>query len=367
MDTSQEQATGRAEAATAAQQLQITASEGLKPFLLANNVSLVLTTYQSGRVLVVSGNPSGPRLAFVELKLKRPMGIAVQGRRLAIGLHREIMTFTDILPPGERNRAREDAIYLAQAASYTTDVDIHDVAFGDDRRVYFANTSYSCICTTSEDYSFRPVWKPPFITALLPEDRCHLNGIAVKDGALAYASLCARADERTAWKQGRDGAGCIYDVSTSEIVCDQLTMPHSPRWHDGALWVLNSGQGEIGIVDLERRRFEPLAFLPGYLRGLSFFGKYAVVGLSRPRENSVFAGLPLQAGLDRRGLAPMCGIVILDRETGAVIHSLVLEGAVTELYDTGVLSGINLPAIFLPDSEDPRRFAAIEPGLTASR
>jgi uncharacterized protein (TIGR03032 family) len=127
---------------------------------------------------------------------------------------------------------------------------------------------------------------------------------------------------------------------------------------------LNSGHGEIGFVDFETRSFRPRAFLPGYLRGLSFIGEYAIVGVSKPRDNSVFSGLPLQSEIDRRSLKPVCGIFVINTETGDIEHSLTFEGAVSELYDTAVLPGLDRPSFISVENEDKKRVVSIEPGIS---
>jgi uncharacterized protein (TIGR03032 family) len=344
--------------------MNVTASEGLKKFLTERRVSIALTTYQSGRLLVVSGNAAGSRLHFCEQKLKRPMGIAVQEGLLAIGLQNQLMTYSDAMRDLNMNGGDIDAVYMPQTTNYTTDIDIHDVAFGEDGQVYFVNTQFSCVCTKSDGHSFKPVWKPKFITELKPEDRCHLNGMAIQNGIPAYATICAATNEKMQWKQDRDFSGIVVDIRTDEIVCTGLTMPHSPRWNDGKLWVLNSGHGEIGFVDFETRSFRPRAFLPGYLRGLSFIGEYAIVGVSKPRDNSVFSGLPLQSEIDRRSLKPVCGIFVINTETGDIEHSLTFEGAVSELYDTAVLPGLDRPSFISVENEDKKRVVSIEPGIS---
>ena len=80
--------------------------------------------------------------------------------------------------------------------------------------------------------------------------------------------------------------------------CIALTtsMPHSPRLYGGRLWLLNSGTGELGVIDRAAGAFTPVCLCPGYARGLAFIGRHAVIGLSRPRRNQTFAGL----ALDRR-------------------------------------------------------------------
>ncbi len=345
--------------------MKIVASPGFKGFLVEHGISIALTTYQSGRLMLVGGNKSERRMHFSELKLKRPMGLAVKDGLLAVAAKNQIVHYVNALQNATRDGQAVDAIFTAQGIDITTDIDTHDVAFGSDNEVCFINTRFSCLCTTSREFSFKPVWRPDFITALAAEDRCHLNGLAMQDGKPAYVTLAARTDAAAKWKEERILAGLAIDVRSNEVVCSDLTMPHSPRWHDGKLWLLNSGHGELGTVDMTSKTFVPLAFLPGYLRGLSFFGKYAVVGLSKPRENTVFDGLPLQAEIERRKLDPLCGIAIVNTQTGVTEHSLTFEGEVSELYDTAVLPGLDRPMIVAPEGDKKFKIVTIEPGLSA--
>lgn len=343
--------------------MKIVASSGFKGFLVDNEISIALTTYQSGRLMLVGGNRTERRLHFSELKLKRPMGLAVKDGLLAVAAKSQIVSYVNALQHARAEGQAVDAIYTAQGIDITTDIDTHDVAFGKDGQIYFINTRFSCLCVPSRQFSFKPVWRPDFITALAPDDRCHLNGLAMRDGEPAYVTLAARTDEAEKWKQARTLAGIAVDVRSNDVVCTGLTMPHSPRWHDDRLWLLNSGHGELGTVDMASGKFVPVAFLPGYLRGLSFFGKYAVVGLSKPRENSVFDGLPLQAEIEKRQTEPHCGIFIVNTETGIAEHSLIFEGEVSELYDTAVLPALNRPLILAPEGDNKYKIVTIEPGL----
>jgi uncharacterized protein (TIGR03032 family) len=127
------------------------------------------------------------------------------------------------------------------------------------------------------------------------------------------------------------------------VVLRGLSMPHSPRWHNGRLWLHNSGTGEFGWVDLSAGRFEPICFLPGYLRGLDFVGDFAVVGLSKPRRNKEFNGLELEERLAAKKAVPHCAVVVVDLRSGDAVHWLRMDGAVEELYDVAILSDCRRP------------------------
>lgn len=321
-----------------AARFEVTTSRQFTSWLGDMGVSLALTTYQSGKLILLGTNRATGRLAIFERTLERPMGVAVAGERMAVAGLYQIITFVDAMPQGAPvAEGGWDGCYVPQSASFTGDLDVHDMAFDAAGRLVFANTLFSCLATTSETHSFVPLWRPPFIDRLAAEDRCHLNGLAMRAGAAAHVTAVARSNVTDGWREGRRGGGVVLDVASGEVACTGLSMPHSPRWHRDTLYVLNSGAGQFGRVDLATGRFEPIAFCPGYLRGLAFIGGYALVGLSEPRENRTFAGLPLQEALAEQGAAPRCGVYVIDLASGDIVHWLRIEGVVNELYDVAVL------------------------------
>ena len=226
--------------------------------------------------------------------------------------------------------------------------------------IIFVNTLFSCIAKPSVKYSFRPIWKPPFISRLATEDRCHLNGMAMQAGEPVYATAVSRSDANEGWRHHRMDGGVVIDVRDDEIICQGLSMPHSPRWYDGRLWLLNSGTGYFGYVDLDTGRFEPVAFCPGYARGLSFLGHYAVIGLSKQRNQS-FSGLQLDAELSKRHAFPRCGMLIVDLRTGDIPHSMRFDGILNELYDVAVLPKVRRPMLLGLKTDEIRRLVRLPP------
>jgi uncharacterized protein (TIGR03032 family) len=210
--------------------------------------------------------------------------------------------------------------------------------------VVFVNTLFGCLATLSDRHSFIPLWQPPFLSKLAAEDRCHLNGLALENGQPAYVTAVSQSDVADGWRQRRHDGGCVIDVRTNEILVSGLSMPHSPRVYRDQLWVLNSGTGQFGRIDRQAGTFEPVCFCPGYLRGLSFVGDYAVVGLSQCRENRTFQGLALDEELRRRDAEAHCGLCVIDLRTGDLVHWLWLGGVVKELYDVVALPGVRRPS-----------------------
>ena len=338
-------------------QLEITASRQFVPWLYEQNLSLVFTTYQAGKVFFIGLEPTG-KLAIFERTLDRCMGLYATGNSLYISTLYQLWRFENTLAPGETHNDH-DAIYLPQISYVTGDLDIHDIVVDDQEKIIFANTLFSCLATVSQTHSFVPVWKPPFISKLAAEDRCHLNGLALKDSKPKYVSVISKSDVNEGWRQKRHGGGCIIDIDSNEIVIEGLSMPHSPRWYQDKLWVLNSGTGEFGYADLQTGKFEAITFCPGYQRGLAFHHHFAIVGISESRHTKTLSGLPLDEKLAAKDTTARCGLLVIDLKTGDIVHSLNIEGVVNELYDIAVLPQIRRPMAIGFRSDEIRRVITI--------
>jgi uncharacterized protein (TIGR03032 family) len=237
-----------------------------------------------------------------------------------------------------------DACFLPRAAHCTGNVQIHEMAWVGDV-LWFVNTRFSCLCTLDRNHSFVPRWRPPFITALAPEDRCHLNGLALREGRVRYATALGATDAPAGWRADKARGGVLLDVTTGETIAGGLSMPHSPRWHDGRLWLLESGTGTLGIVDPGSGRYEPIVEMPGFTRGLDFRGRFAFVGLSQVRETAVFSGIPLTERLTER----TCGVWVIDIVTGRTAAFLRFEEAVQEIFAVQVVAGRRYPDLINDD------------------
>ncbi|HQV88741.1 MAG TPA: TIGR03032 family protein, partial [Nitrosomonas sp.] len=292
----------------------------------------------------------------------RCMGLCSTPNGLYMSSLYQVWRFENVFETGQQQDGF-DRLYVPQVGYTTGDLDIHDMAVDSDGRLVFVNTLFGCLATLSETHSFKPLWKPPFISKLAAEDRCHLNGLAMKDGQPAYVTAVGRSDVADGWREHRSDGGIVMDVNSDEIVCTGLSMPHSPRWHDGKLWLLNSGTGEFGYVDLNTGRFESLCFCPGYMRGLSFHGNFALVGLSKPRHNKTFSGLALDANLKSRNAEARCGVQVIDLRTGDVVHWLRMDGVVEELYDVVALPQVRRPMALGFKTDEIRRVLSVETEL----
>ncbi len=338
--------------------LQVQASRHFAAWLREANISLAFTTYQTNRLFLV-GLGEQERISVFERQFDRPMGLWASPERLYMSTRWQLWELANALPEGLEHEGA-DRLYVPRRAHTIGDIDVHDIAIDGHGRVFFVNTSYSCIATLSEQYSFKPLWTPPFISSLAPEDRCHLNGLAMDGGIPAYATTVSRSDVATGWRDRRHEGGTLLDVRTGEIVAGDLSMPHSPRVHLDRLWVLNSGTGELGSIDLSDGRFEPLTFCPGFIRGLAFHGKYAVVGLSKPRRQAAFAGLELDERLGKKDAEARCGLWVIDLDSGVIAHWLELQGVVIELYDVQVLENTRRPKALGFKTDEIQRLVTVD-------
>jgi uncharacterized protein (TIGR03032 family) len=330
-------------AAPAAEQpwLEVSASRHFADWLAQERISLALTTYQTGKLILIGVNPEG-RLAVFERTFNRAMGLWADGQVLWLSSLYQMWRFENVLAPGQFHEGH-DRLYVPRVGRTTGDLDVHDIAVEAGGRVIFVNTRFSCLATFSERDSFTPLWQPPFVSKLAAEDRCHLNGLALEDGRARYVTAVSASDVTDGWRDRRRDGGIVLEVRTGDVIVSGLSMPHSPRVYRDRLWLLNSGTGYFGSVDRARGTFEPLAFCPGYARGLAFAGNYAVLGLSRPRHDKTFGGLALDEALAAKGADARSGLHVVDLKSGDIVHWLRLEGMVSELYDVAVLPGVARP------------------------
>jgi uncharacterized protein (TIGR03032 family) len=318
-----------------------TCSRGLAGWLAASRLSLAITSYQSGRVYLVGSDKQG-RVSFFERIFERAMGVVGNAQRIYLGSLYQLWRFENVLRSNEVIHGQYDKCYVPRNAQTIGDLDIHELGIRSNGKVVFVNTKYSCLAELSQTHSFKAVWKPKFVSKLAPEDRCHLNGLAMVDGRPKYVTAVCRSDTVDGWRDRRHDGGVVIDIETDEVVCEGMSMPHSPRWANGKLWVLNAGTGHLGWVDFASKKFVPLAFFPGFLRGLSIIGNVAAVGLSKPR-NQRFEGLQLDEELRKRDSDPWCGVQIVSLTNGDVSNWIRFEGDITEIFDISFLPNVRNP------------------------
>ncbi len=338
-------------------------SRGLAGWLAQHRLSLAITSYQTGRIYLVGSDQQG-RVSFFERIFERAMGVVGNAQRIYLGGLYQLWRFENVLRPNEIIHGQFDKCYVPRNAQTIGDLDIHELGIRKDGRVVFVNTKYSCLAELSPTHSFKAIWKPKFISKLAPEDRCHLNGLAMVDGEPKYVTAVCKSDSVDGWRERRRDGGVVIDVQTDEIVCEGLSMPHSPRWHNGRLWLLNAGTGQLGWVDFEKKAFVPHAFVPGFARGLSIIGNVAAVGLSKPR-NQRFEGLQLDDELKQRDAEPWCGVQIISLANGDVLNWIRFDGDMGEIFDIAFLPNVKQPMMIGLRTAEIRDLITFESAIPA--
>ena len=304
-------------------------------------ISLVVSTYQAGKVILVRNDNGVLNTHFCTFL--KPMGIAADYTRLTIGGTNTVWYYRNVPAVGPKlePKGKHDACYIPRRIHVTGDIDIHEMAYDGNGELWVVNTRFCCLCTLDENHSFYPRWRPHFVSALAPEDRCHLNGIAMVDGKPKYVTALGETDTQGGWRANKAKGGILMDVERNEVLLRGLSMPHSPRLYGGKLWLLESGEGSLAAVDLHTRTWRTVAEMPGFTRGIDFYGPLAFIGLSQVRESAVFSGIPLVDRLEER----TCGVWVIHIETGQTVGFLRFEGGVQEIFAVQVLQGMRFPEV----------------------
>lgn len=314
--------------------VQCRMDHGFFEWMANYKIALAVTTYQAGKLLFVGWN--GQTVSLHARNFGKAMGLDVHGDQLAIATGNRIHWFSnDVLlapdcVPEQPNRY--DSLYLLRSSHYTGPLFVHDLAFAGDE-LWFVNTRFSCLATLDNRYNFVPRWQPAFISELSPFDHCHLNGLAVHNNKPQTVTALGTTDSPRGWKANKDEGGVVIDIPTGEIIVRGLAMPHSPRWYNNQLWFLDSGRGELKTVDSANGKTEIISDVKGYLRGLAFYKHFALIGLCKIREKAIFGGVPVERQVDNL----LCGIAIIDTQSGQRVGLFEFTAGVEEIYDIRVL------------------------------
>ena len=319
-------------------------SESLPALLEQLRSSVLVSTYQTGHLVVVAARQGRLVLSFHQFQ--RAMGIAVKPGTIAVCTRKEVWFLRDAPDIAEKIPATRlhDACFLARTSHFTGDIESHECAWIGGE-FWVVNTLFSCLAALDPHYSFAPRWRPRFISALRPEDRCHLNGLAVVDGKVRYVTALAETDTPAGWRSVKHNGGCLIEVPSGRLVARGLSLPHSPRVHAHRVYFLHSGQGTLDMADPNSGHVNKVARLPGIARGLAIHGDYAFVGLSKARPT--LDGMPIVKKREEL----RCGLWVIDLRTGAIAAQLEFCTGVEEVFDVQVLPGTVSPYISGPSAE----------------
>ncbi len=334
-------------------------SEKTRYWLTEQAISLIFTTYESGQCIVIAPGIDN-KTVIIERRFDRPMSIYQEGKNIWISTLNSIWKMENGLDKGQRFNEMWERLYLPRTSHVTGNVDIHDLCVDYKNDLFAVITKNNCIAriTNQKKGNFTPVWTPNFISQMVDEDRCHLNGFCFDEEGLAYASAVGISNENLGWKDKRSDGGVIINTRTNEVIIDGLSMPHTPRLYKNSLWFLEAGRGYLCKYDLETKKLEKTTWLPGFLRGLRFYKTYAFICSSKPRDK-IFEGLPLEEEIKKRGAEALCSISIVDLNSNEVIHDIKITGSVKEIYDMVVLEDCKTPLLYGLEQDDMNKMIVI--------
>ncbi|MBV5320305.1 MAG: TIGR03032 family protein [Sulfuricurvum sp.] len=306
-------------------------SVNLVSLLEQMGVTILMSTYQAGKIMVIGADQGKLDLRYKEFP--RPMGMVTHQGKLWAGLGHGIWQFANYAGAASKiePQGSYDACYLPQNIHFTADIDIHEMEFCKDQ-LYFVNTKFSCLCIDNGNSSFKPIWTPPFISLLQPIDKCHLNGFCTRDGEPRYVTALGTSDEPLGWRATKADGGILMDITTNTVLAKGLSMPHSPRWHQDKLWLLESGKGSLSYYDFKKKKVIEVTALPGFTRGLQMVGDLAFIGLSKVRESVTFSGLPITK-LPKR----VAGVWVVNIKTGQIVSFIEFTDGIDEVFAVSVL------------------------------
>ena len=321
--------------------LHITFDKEIPKILFENNISVIFSTYQAGRLMII-GSSDGYNIHQIPISYYKPMGIAIEENRIAVAGLNDVSFYTyhdHVINSIKPNKDKLDRMYLYRASYNTSTLDIHDIDF-DKTGLWGVNTLFSCLCKFTLAYNFSPKWKPYFISEILPEDRCHLNGLALENGYPKYVSALSATDTKGGWRKDIMSTGIIMDVEENKIICDGLGMPHSPRIIDGELYFLESARGKLFKWNKEQKQKELIYDFNRFVRGIKHYKGILLVAFSKIRKSSKsFQKVEVKKN------STHAGFIVFDLRTKTPFGELLYEDTIDEIFDINVIDGARKPGI----------------------
>ena len=355
------------------------ATDNFAKILEALNISLAVTSYQSRRLILIRSD--GENIDTNLKEFGRPMGIYADENRITLGTYNQVVEFkrsdailedikqgsldktenfsrkvlekdNEAMEELRQHRTKEiadikkaDSLYLHRASITTGMINIHDIGWGDEG-LWVVNSTFSCLSTLSPDSSFIARWKPKFISELVPEDRCHLNGMAMLNGKPKYVTTFNMEDSRDSWSKGRIDYGTLIDVDSHEILMEGMIMPHSPKVYKDEVYVCESGLGVVWKYNPKTKEKTRVVKLQGFTRGLYFYGGLMFVGTSQIRASQIKNPIPLSKEYDET----YAGIWIVNLEDNSVIAHIKFDGDIDQIYDVAIIPDSTMPELIDVDS-----------------
>ena len=307
-------------------QVDFTYTNSFVDILEKFGLSVIVTTYQAGLVMSLSAKDRKPLIDYASFP--KPMGMTAKRDKVWAGLGHEIWEFVNFKEAAKQIEPKGTyaAAYIPLNIHNSGDIDIHEMEYCNGE-LYFINTKFSCLCKYDPNHSFKPIWKPPFISDLLPVDKCHLNGLAIKENRPKYVTALGRSDEPLGWRKNKQNGGILMDIENNDILIEGLSMPHSPRWYRGKIWYQESGKGTLSYFDPITKEKVDVVQIPGFTRGLTFAGDLAFVGVSKVRESATFGALPITK-LEKR----VAGVWIVHTTAKKILGYFAFERGVDEIF-----------------------------------
>ena len=319
------------------------ATESFGQILGTLDLTLMLTSYQTNRLILIRSTSEELHLSVKAFP--RPMGIAIDRDRMVMGTHSQLIDFRrfdgiagELEPLGMVKHC-----FTPRSTHFTGMMNIHDIAWGNDG-LWAVNSNFSCLAQIKGGSSFIPRWKPDFISELVPEDRCHLNGMALRDGEPAYVTCFNDSNTAKQWRYNVADRGLLIDIQQNQVLVDNLYMPHSPRFYRDRLYFCNSGYGQLCRYDFDNQAVKVELELPGFTRGMAFHGDLLFIGLSKTRKSENNNPPPVAEK------EVECGVYVINIKNMEILGSLTFTGDMAQIYDVAIAE---LPFADVLQVDDP--------------